>query len=659
MPIRTPWKRNIRFYAQITMSRQFLFFLLSIPLLIIGCTSKPTKPAKQVKRVETVEAIKPHSKDTSKAQQLMQSGNSKEAARIYQKLAVSQSSHQNMFRLLAADALLQSGNINEAQSYTDSIDPGKLSAQQRIQLNLIYAQLNLSSGAAEQAIRYLDLIPAHQLNSKDRISYHQSRAFAYSLTGQLLKSARERIQLSKLITNPEQLNDNYSSTLETLTLLPADTLRNMQPPPPDVLGGWMALAAVIKLKHHNPDGFESAIRYWRYDFPGHPADSAFLDHYLAKSHRDFLLPDSIAIFLPETGPYARAAQAVREGFLAAYHHQENISFSPRIRFYDTQSTDPVTLYKQAQADGAELIIGPLDKKNISLLADNIPLDIPVLALNHIPGLEKDNLYQFGLSPIDDVEQVTNKARIDGHRNALILVPETSLGERLGNLFAEYWQGNDDVILETQSYNPKSNDFSNPIKHFLNLDESERRYKKIRRLIPSVKFTPRRRHDVDVIFFNASPNAARLINPQLQFYRAKNIPIYATHHVYSGRPASSRDQDLNGITFCDIPWLFNNAHPGELSLEALQEVSKQFPRAYLRLIALGIDAYNLIPHLDEMEINQYSGATGNLLLSENYRIQRNLICAKFSNGVPKSMGFIESYDMLTETDTTESIHFNAE
>lgn len=640
------------------MSRQYLFFLFSFPLLISGCGPKPAKTVKPPVRVEAVKPVDPYSIDTAKAQQLMRSGNPQEAAEIYRKLAASPSSHQNRLRLLAADALLQSGNVAEAKAYTDAIDPGTLSAQQRSQLNLIHAQINLSSGSAEKAIQYLDLIPAHQLNSKDRVTYHQSRAFAYSLTGQLLKSAEERILISDLISDPQQLNQNYSAILETLTLLPVDTLRNSQPPPPNQLGGWMALAAVVKLKNKNPDGYESAIRYWRYDYPAHPANSAFLDHYLAKSRRDFSLPDSIAVFLPETGPYAKAAKAIKEGFMAAYHLQVNISFSPQVRFYDTESSDLVTLYRQAKANGAELIVGPLDKNNISLLAQSIPLDIPVLALNHIPGLEKDNLYQFGLSPIDDVEQVTSKARMDGHRNALILVPETTLGERIGNLYEEYWQGKDDVVLEIQTYNPKGNDFSQPIKHFLNLDESEQRYKKIRRMITSAKFTPRRRDDVDVIFFNASPNSARLVNPQLQFYRAKNIPIYATHHLYSGSPNASKDRDLNGITFCDIPWLFNSAYTGNLSQESLFEITKQFPRAYQRLIALGIDAYNLVPYLDEMEISPYSGATGNLTLSENYRIQRNLICARFTRGIPESQGFTESHGLLTESGM-ESNDFNAE
>ena len=109
------------------------------------------------------------------------------------------------------------------------------------------------------------------------------------------------------------------------------------------------------------------------------------------------------------------------------------------------------------------------------------------------------------------------------------------------------------------------------------------------MIPKLEFTARRRHDADVIFLAGHPRASRLLNPQLRFYRASRIPVYATPSIYSGRPNPSQDLDLNGIRFCDIPWLYNDVYQGELSLESLQDSWRQFPSIYLRLIALGIDA----------------------------------------------------------------------
>ncbi|MCK9396833.1 MAG: penicillin-binding protein activator, partial [Methylobacter sp.] len=188
-----------------------------------------------------------------------------------------------------------------------------------------------------------------------------------------------------------------------------------------------------------------------------------------------------------------------------------------------------------------------------------------------------------------------------------------------------------------TYNPKETDFSAPIQKLLNLDESEQRYNKILTLIPAVKYTPRRRQDADAILLSAYSAEARAINPLLQFYQADDLPVYAMPTVYTGQINASLDTDLNKITFCDTPWLFNKAYQGELGMDALTETWKQFPSAYLRLIAMGIDAYNLATRLDNLDAAPYPGATGNLSLTADRRIRRKLICAKFVAGQPEISG----------------------
>ncbi|SMG65188.1 hypothetical protein BMETH_31311421596, partial [methanotrophic bacterial endosymbiont of Bathymodiolus sp.] len=46
--------------------------------------------------------------------------------------------------------------------------------------------------------------------------------------------------------------------------------------------------------------------------------------------------------------------------------------------------------------------------------------VPVMTLNYVEGLAKSNLYQFALSPIDEVQQAVQQASLTGHRNAIIL-----------------------------------------------------------------------------------------------------------------------------------------------------------------------------------------------------------------------------------------------
>ena len=540
---------------------------------------------------------------------------------------------QNQQRLQDVEALIQAGDGNAAKQNADTINSAELPAEQRAWLSLLYAQILLSFGEAEQAIESLTLIQPQQLNPDNQIKYYQSQAFAYSLTGNLLDGAKSRIELHRLISSQDELEKNQAAILEALRLLPDNILQTGQT---GILAGWLSLANI--LKYINRPDFNAQVSQWRTTFPTHPADLSFLDIPQDSAGNTPVQAKVIALLLPGSGTFTQAGKAIRAGFMAAYNHA-NSAGKPALRFYDSQQSTPQALYNQAVAEGAQLIVGPLDKEHIQSLADSVTFDIPVLALNHIPGLQKNRLYQFSLSPLDDTDQITHKVHEDGHQKVLLLIPDNAQGKRIANYLTEDWQNLDGTILETQAYNPKETDFSSPLQKLLNLDESEQRYNKILTLIPSAKYVPRKRQDADAVLLSAYSAEARSINPQLQFYQAGNLPVYALPNVYSGQTNTSLDADLNKITFCDTPWLFSKAYQGELSMDALKETWKQFPSAYFRLIAMGIDAYNLATRLDNLETTPYSGATGQLSLTTDQRIARKLVCAKFADGQPEISNFI--------------------
>ncbi|MGR9100038.1 MAG: penicillin-binding protein activator, partial [Gammaproteobacteria bacterium] len=514
-----------------------------------------------------------------------------------------------------------------------------LSDEQGYYLNLLRAQISLGSGDAEGALTLLDTVSPERLSASNRTAYHESKSFAYSLTGNLLESARERTRLGLLLEDPEKIQKNNAAILETLKLVSEESLNSAKTPSPDIFGGWVSLSLILRHKGGaDASSFNEAIDSWRNEFPLHPAQSRFLPNYLSAPRTDVKTPAAVALLLPESGPFAQAAKAVREGFMAA--HRRQASFQPPVRFYDTESSDIPLLYQRAISEGAELVVGPLDKTHIEQLAALPALTVPVLALNQVENLSKANLFQFGLNPEDEAQQAAEKALADGHRNSVVLVPKSQLGQRIADRFGDSWRRQGGSVLEARTYNPNQSDFSHPIQQLLNLDESNSRYRQIRRLLPSVKFTPRRRDDIDAIFIAGRPREARLLNPQLRFYRATGVPVYATPHVYEGLPNPPLDIDLNGVTFCDAPWLFGDIYGGELSLQALQSEWRQFPSVYLRLFALGIDANNLVLHLGQLADGPYDGATGRLRLAEDNRIKRTLVCARFENGTPRALGFNE-------------------
>ncbi len=579
------------------------------------------------------------------AQRFLEQGQPEQAARLYQNLANSQLGYQNQYRLLAAEAIMQSGDNAKAKRYLDKINSAKLSPTLRSQLNLLYAQLNLNIGNAERALDRLMLVVSGQLNNSKQRHYYQALAFAHSLTGNPLAAAKARIKLHPYLNTDSSLSSNNQAILEALMLLPRQTLILNQQPAPDILGGWMAIANILKQKTTRVGAFNQQFSAWQKQFPNHPANTDFLNDFLPAQQQAYQAPKSIAVFLPKSGAFAQAAQIIKDGIMAAYH--QNSAQQVPLRFYDSSAANIVSLYDQAVNHGAELIIGPLIKSKIVELAKNKELGIPVLALNHIENLSITNLYQFGLSPLDDARQIAAKAAADGHHKALIMAPETRYGKRIAEYLSAAWEQTGGTVLGQQFYDPKQHDFVAPINNMLNLDHSKQRYQRLRKVLNRrIEFTPRRRHDVDIILLSATPTVARSLNPQLHFYQALDLPVYATSKIYNGVGNRGKDIDLNKIAFSDIPWLFSEAYQGELSLQNLQQQWRNYPRKHIRLMALGIDAYQLNPYLGALVEKPFQGATGILSVNAENRITRQLVSAVFKEGHPTFQGYINSTDGAT-------------
>lgn len=536
-----------------------------------------------------------------------------------------QSPEEIQLRLHAIESLIASGDSNSAKDNADAIDADALSVDQQTQLSLLYAQVLLNFGEAEQAIEKLASVNPANLDQNGKITFFQSQAFAYSLIGNLRESAKARIELQRLLPAAKQ-PENQAAILEALRLLPESALRHAEN---IEISGWMSLATLSK-QAQQPD-FADLIAQWRNEFPGHIANPALLEQPADLHDRAQVKADAIAILLPETGPYAEAGKALSAGFKAALNATKSAA---KLRFYDTSQSPADRLYSLAISEGASLVIGPLDKESIGSIGNLPALTIPVLALNQIEGLYKDKLYQFALSPMDEVEQLVNKAHAEGHLNALSLVPDNAVGERAQKYFADNWNNVDGKILEVQKYNVKNNDYSQPLKKLLNLDESESRFQRLSTLLPDIKFTPRVRKDADALLLNARPQEARMINPLLKFYQANELQIYAMSTIYSGLLEPALDADLNGIVFCDIPWFFDNAYLGLLPKNSSTEYWRNISNEYLRLYAMGIDAFQLSAHINELNYLPSAGATGTLSQTDANRIKRTLVCASFKRGKPE-------------------------
>lgn len=543
--------------------------------------------------------------------------------------------NQNSLHLLDADTRLQAGDTQAAQKALDKINAEQLAPELFSKYKLLQAQVALSMGDAEQALKKLEGVRPAVLTDADQIAYYQSVAFGNALLGDVLPSVRARLKLGRLLQKPEQQKQNIVAILDALSVLPLDTLSGSSPIV-DELSGWMALAKILKQRGVASFDTAAQIQQWRQMYPGHPANADYLQAYLNPppiSQQALQEPEQpaqapapgsiIAVLLPGSGTYAGAAKAIREGLVVA--HRLAASAAPRmpLKYYDSEKDDIANVYRQAVSDGAKQVIGPLVKEQIESLAQSTELTVPVLALNHLENLSKTNLYQFGLSPIDDAEQLVLKARRDGQQNAVLLTPDTSQGQRVRHYLMSAWQANGGAVVGMESYDPKQHDFAAIVKTLLSPGTSVNGQKQPLAL-----------------FVSASPELARELAPQLKYSQSSELSVYAMPNIYSGRQNPVRDSELGKINFCDLPWVFGDAYTGALSQQAVQNTWQGLSDSQVKLVALGIDAYNIIGQLPQLVGASYAGATGRLSVNGENRITRKLVCAQFKGGVPVASGFVE-------------------
>ena len=552
---------------------------------------------------------------------------------------------------LKNDYLISSANAyTNARLYNEANEIIRLITARSADLlpkqTLLLARLLLNQSKADQAIVVLMNTDESRLTTQQRIDLHTLSSSAFFQAGNLIESARESIALDALITEPQKRINNQTRLLEVLSLLSQQALDFLRPTADPALAGWIDLAKIVSQQ----PVFEQnsvEIHSWKEQHPSHSANNGVISTLAEQAKTYFKAPNKVGVFLPNSGPFSNPAQSIRKGIMASAYATAN-RWPININFYDSSSTPIEALYAEAIRDGVDVILGPLDKAKVSQLNAINELPIPVIALNKNGIHQHPDFYQFSLSPEDDVTQVLSLAWLKGNQKVLILTPQSRYGERLASHFSALWQQLGGEILDVQTYAMKKADYSISIKNLLQIDDSIRRFKQLRgRLNLNLTFEERRRHDADFIFLIAAPREGRLIKPQLRFHRASNVAVFSTSKIYEGTLNKVANRDLDGVLFCDIPWLIEKAAEHDGHLDKALKLWPNIPVSHRRLTAFGYDAYQLIPHLDRLKSSDFArlkGKTGILSLNNKGVINRQLSCGQFSRGVVKSLGlapFLES------------------
>ncbi len=626
-----------------------LLLTLSLTLILAGCAGQST-------RYRDTPLI-------AEASDRFRNGDYAGASQIYQRLAERSGDGADYYRLLAADAELRTGNDRAARALLGAINPDELEEGDRQRYALLRARLDLNQGDARQAMARLDGINYQLLTSPLRAHYHILRASAYNQLGNMLECARERVYYGQLTNNADAIQKNNEAIYDALNHLPYKVLTDLQPSSQGTLGGWMALVIALRGPEANRS---AALQAWRAKYPSHPANGAFVEGFSAKKSKAVQItplkstttepvapppapiqatltpappqpaaPPAqatpaatngiIGVMLPLTGAYAQAAQAVRTGLTAAWNADTNPT-RPELRFVDTQGVDIGAIYRKLADEGARFVIGPLLKEEVAALVRIGEFTVPVLALNQTPEANnRDGIYQFALTPEQEVEQSSSLAWFDGRQNALLLAPTSAFGQRMISHFSNYWKSLGGKISNIKTYQPGAADYSDTAKRLLSN-------------VASGDTATASAPPPEFIFMIADSRDGKLLNPHIENQEPSRIPVYATSLIFNGQPTAPQNADLSGVTFCDSPWLLGS-DSGVLSRQALQSVAQQTPEVYLRLLPMGIDAYQLITELQLMKnsgLSRFSGATGVLTLKGN-RVNRQLHCAQFEGNTLQPRG----------------------
>ena len=308
-------------------------------------------------------------------------------------------------------------------------------------------------------------------------------------------------------------------------------------------------------------------------------------------------PKHIALLLPLTGTLSGPAHAIKDGFMAGVQASGRGN-AVSLRLYDTNTDSVQVLYQKAVTDGADYIVGPLSKANVMTVAAMVH-PVPTLLLNdaHV-SFKNDNAYQFGLSPRYEAKQVAHRAQQEGHTHVLVLAPFGHWGSEPVLAFTKEWRNGGGVVVDTLYYQD-NDDMNVRLRDFLGVSDSERRGKQLKQWFGAgTEVIPSRRQDFNAIFLLAYPSKARQIVPLLRYYFADDVALYATSVSYAGAPDVMKDKDLNGLIFCDMPWVFSH-----------QMANKNWPESfnsYNRLYALGWDSYTLSSQWNQLQQSSDSG-----------------------------------------------------
>lgn len=585
--------------------------ILTLILLVSACGNQTIRPD----RTEYI--------GLESAQRAYSQADYELAARLYAELFHQYNKPQ--FAVWVAESHIRNQNFAQASEWSGKIAP----SEDTLHL-LVLTELALNLNDGNKASYFFNQIQPPPPNQwRERFLLNKGKIAQNN--GDFLTAAMALIDLGEL------QGGNYATEIiSLLSRLPENYLSQQlfSSEWSFIQKGWLEAAYVDRSQD------SAAINDWKQRWSNHPA----MEYFLTTTSFQ-----KIAVLLPLTGRYKTISNAIQQGMIAALDAVEDAD--TELQFFDTGSAGEsfAGAWYSATESGAEFVIGPLEKNSVEQLKSMNSVTMPTLILNHLES-EQNNLgvYQFPLLAQDEAKSIAKRLIGEGKRRVLLLAPDTDSGKELAAIFQNEYSFGAGRVMNQAFYQPVGNDFSNELKSLLGLLESQARIRRLQSILGTeLKAEPQIRPDIDAIVLFANAKLARLMKPQLKFFKAENVPVYSTSQIFTGKVNPQKDKDLNGIRFSQSRFVTDSsAFDDMLGFEAgLLDLNKKF-------FAFGYDAVLLSSKLDWMfrqSGRELLGLSGQLSMDSQGMIHRDVSWAQFSQGEPRYLADLVLPDELENTD----------
>ncbi|MDT3678466.1 MAG: penicillin-binding protein activator [Burkholderiaceae bacterium] len=325
-------------------------------------------------------------------------------------------------------------------------------------------------------------------------------------------------------------------------------------------------------------------------------------------------PIGIAMFAPPSaGMYGRATNALVEGARAA-QARDGSGITVEVVEVDADLIALRGLYDELLQRGFSMVIGPLTRDAVALIADAGAPPVFTLALNQSEGHSlPPNMLSLGLSIESEARQAASiaydeAALVAPRPRAALVQDDSPLGARSAAAFAERWRERGGDAFESITAT--------------NTSSSSSRMRS--------RLSPLR---ADVHFVAGQPVLAQAVRVAL----GPRAAIYGTSRLNSGAVLQQaagalpiRSPELDGVRLVDLPWRVQPDAPAVMAYPRPADMNLELQKLY----ALGIDAFRVARLLvDRAPVIDLDGVTGRLRLSaDGTMLTREGVLAEYRDGV---------------------------